>query len=261
LAYEELAYEEVIQGNIKLHSQEAPFYDYIHREIWNDHEQKRIWDDLHFIGSKVCGFRALDFGAGTGNITLKLLQLGFHVTAVDISREMFIVLKSKCLGDVEKGKLVIRNVNVDKEGLDGTYDLITIYSTLHHLPDYPKTLAFLLSKLRSKGLIYIGHEKPILRRRKPKLLFPRLIGACHYFSVKIINKITSFQSSFAFDHSMADVADVKYPVVKQVLENNNCKVWRAIFYKSYEDRITTPMTLVYRKVRKPNMFSVIAQKQ
>lgn len=70
-----LNYDEVIQGNIELHKLEASYYDVIHYEIWDKKEQTRLKYMLKQILTllpKQHDISALDFGAGTGNITEKL---------------------------------------------------------------------------------------------------------------------------------------------------------------------------------------------
>ena len=104
-----LDYRDIINGNIKVHRQECLVYNFIHSEIWNKSEQMRLTRVLKRIAQLIdnCQFRAMDFGAGTGNITEKLLGLGFKVTAVDISPEMCSFLIAHNKSDVEVGKLKV----------------------------------------------------------------------------------------------------------------------------------------------------------
>ena len=74
---------DVLAENARLSRMEAPVYDQNHFEIFHPWEQQRLrrhlgrYDDLH---------RALDVGAGTGNVVTKVHA---HVrVAVDLSHEM-----------------------------------------------------------------------------------------------------------------------------------------------------------------------------
>lgn len=101
-----------------------------------------MWKSLKFATAEIDenSFKALDFGAGTGNITEKLLKLGFEVTAIDISQEMCRILKAKNKTALREGRLRVWNVNFDKTRITDRFDLVACYSVLHHLPDYIGTI-------------------------------------------------------------------------------------------------------------------------
>ena len=42
---------------------------------------------------------------------------------------------------------------------DGTFDLIAMYSVLHHIPDYVASITDLLAKLKPGGVMLIEHER------------------------------------------------------------------------------------------------------
>src|SRR5665647_637125 len=110
-------YDEVIKNNLDLHQKEAAIYDSLHYDIWNRFEQKRLWTTLKFAISQIesASMEALDFGAGTGNITEKLLEMDFNVLAVDISASMLNVLKKKNLKAYHVGRLRTCMTNIDKQ--------------------------------------------------------------------------------------------------------------------------------------------------
>lgn len=137
-----LEYDAVIECNVAVHQKEAEYYDFIHTEIYNKQEQKRLLQLLQALTAQVENqtFTALDFGAGTGNITKKLLTLGYTVTAIDISPDMCRKLCQKQAAMIKSQRLRVLNINLDKTDLQGQYDLVTGYSVIHHLPDYLKTI-------------------------------------------------------------------------------------------------------------------------
>ena len=153
--------QKIIQANIDLHQKEARFYDRIHPEIFCKSEQNLIKDTLNqaLAEIKQDKINALDLGAGTGNITLKLLsneKVG-SVVAVDLSKEMLDELDKKA-GQNPKLKIANKPADIFLMDDEAKYDLITISSVLHHLPDYFQTIATLLEKLNENGIFIIFHE-------------------------------------------------------------------------------------------------------
>jgi ubiquinone/menaquinone biosynthesis C-methylase UbiE len=153
--------QKIIKANIELHQKSAQYYDRIHPEIFNKSEQNLIREILSqaLAEIKQDKIKALDLGAGTGNITLKLLENEkvASVVAVDLSREMLDELDKK-VGISPKLKMATKPADVFLMDDDSKYDLITVSSVLHHLPDYFQTIATLLEKLNEGGIFIIFHE-------------------------------------------------------------------------------------------------------
>jgi len=100
--------------------------------------------------------RVMDFGAGTGLISLGLLPEVAEVTAVEASGEMLRVLgeKVKALGVANLHTLAC---DVGAAALpSGHFDLIVSSMVLHHLPDVPKVLAHVRPALRPGGWIALA---------------------------------------------------------------------------------------------------------
>ncbi len=153
-------YQKILDENIKLHRIEARYYEKLHPEGFNWFEQGRVKRDLMYIRDKMAGPGfALDVGCGTGNIFLKVLAMGFGVWGVDISKEMLDVLEERippCSRD--KARLFCRNIDDFIADCPRRFDLITISSVLHHLPEYISTLKRALGLLNEGGYLYITHE-------------------------------------------------------------------------------------------------------
>jgi len=157
---QELA-NKIIQANIELHQKEAQFYDKIHPEIFCKSEQNLIKNILKQVLAEIKKdkLNVLDLGAGTGNITLKLLdnEKVESVLAVDLSKEMLDELEKKAK-DNPKLKIANKPADIFLMDDDEKYDLIVISSVLHHLPDYFKTISLVLEKLNSGGVFIVFHE-------------------------------------------------------------------------------------------------------
>ncbi len=145
-----------IARNIKAYEKLAASYDATHREIFNAPEQERISEALSSASAAVRSHskQALDFGAGSGNLTRHMLALGYSVTAADVSPAF--------LRTVEQ-RFGIRTVELVDGSLDslqdGGYDLIGVYSVMHHIPNYLAVASELLTKLRPGGVLVIDHER------------------------------------------------------------------------------------------------------
>ena len=149
--------QDQVARNSAIHDKIAKQYDAAHGEIFNDIEQQRIRSALVEVSNLIDGptekYHALDFGAGTGNLTNHLLTLGFDVTAADVSIESLEVLKTRynCRTVLlEDGSTKILNSD--------SYDLVCLYSVLHHVPDYLALLEELHRICKPGGVIYIDHE-------------------------------------------------------------------------------------------------------
>lgn len=84
---------------------------------------------------------ALDFGCGTGLLTLQLAAVVRSVTGVDTSQGMLDVLKAKIK---ERGLTNVKVQYLDLEkgdAFDGSYDLIVCSMTLHHVREIKPLLA------------------------------------------------------------------------------------------------------------------------
>ena len=148
--------------NIRRHDEVAGRYDALHSEIFNPTEQRRLTQALERAWSRVrtSDRRVLDFGAGTGNLTEKLLGLGGEVVATDVSSEMLRRLADKHAGALQAGRL--RTVTLDGSFPlpfpDASFAFVATYSVLHHVPDYLRAVDELARLVAPGGVLYIDHE-------------------------------------------------------------------------------------------------------
>jgi ubiquinone/menaquinone biosynthesis C-methylase UbiE len=98
----------------------------------------------------------LDFGCGTGLLTLQLQPYVRTITGTDSSPGMLEVLTAK----IGAGGLTsVRTSLFDPENpvsLEGEYDLIVSSMTFHHIPEIPTLLDILCSHLRPGGRLAIA---------------------------------------------------------------------------------------------------------
>ncbi len=99
---------------------------------------------------------ALDFGAGTGLLTLGLLPYVAHITAVDASGEMLKVLAEKLL-TLGIHNVTTRHCDIGRDPLpEATFSLVVSSMVLHHLADVPKTFKQLRRCLCSGGRVALA---------------------------------------------------------------------------------------------------------
>ena len=99
--------------------------------------------------------KILDVGAGTGNATLRLLQAGAKVTALDLSLEMLRMLRTKCSGHAERLKVANRDGSDLSPWASGTFDAVNVHLVLFSARRPRPMLAEALRVLRPGGLLVI----------------------------------------------------------------------------------------------------------
>jgi ubiquinone/menaquinone biosynthesis C-methylase UbiE len=262
--------EAIHEANIAVHRSEAEYYELFHPEVYGNQEQKRICTILKTVDKLVTNNqkRALDVGAGTGNLTGKLLDMGYKVTALDISPEMCQILRMKYKSFLETRTLVVINSPIEDVDFDGEeYDLITCYSVLHHLPDYLAAIQNLSVFLKKGGVIYMDHEaSPFYWQDEPKGIV-NFVKALYFHSNPLINslhfRIIGVKIP-SLDYTLSDYWHKKeHPIDHERIERLLKENFEFFIRKDYHLRGTwvfNPLFPVYRLVCRPEMSCWIAKK-
>ncbi|MBZ5749469.1 MULTISPECIES: class I SAM-dependent methyltransferase [Metabacillus] len=126
-------YDETVLGN-----------DLEYREVFKDYQQ--ILEQVAVLANG----HVVEFGAGTGNLTEKLLALGYTVTAIEPSSEMRKIANEKLTGDVE----IIDGDFLDFPITESVDSIVSTYA-FHHLTDVEKAKAIAIYRdlLNSGGKI------------------------------------------------------------------------------------------------------------
>jgi ubiquinone/menaquinone biosynthesis C-methylase UbiE len=161
MAAESAATREV-ERNRAAHDRLGAAYEARHPEIFNEIEQARLREAVaRALGEVRTGsrpLRALDVGAGTGNLTAHLLALGAHVTAADVSAGLLAELRRR-YGHTGRVEPAVLN-GLDLRPLpDEAFDFVGAYSVLHHVPDYASLVAEMARVTRRGGVVYLDHER------------------------------------------------------------------------------------------------------
>jgi len=259
------------EANVAVHRFEAEYYELLHPEVYSRKEQKRIDSVLKMVSQLISDDqkRALDFGAGTGNLAGKLLSMGYHVTAVDISAEMCAVLKKNYKPYLEAEKLVVINSSIEDLtfGRD-EFDLITCYSVLHHLPDYVDAIRRLSAFLKKGGVMYLDHEASPFYWTSELNSLADSVKDIYFHSNPLLNSLY-FQiigvNLPPIDYTLSDYWHKKeHPLdhrkIERVFEKEGFSFFRRTDYHLSGTWIVNPLFYVYKFVCRPEMSYWVAKK-
>ena len=263
--------ERIHEENIAVHRFEAKYYEVFHPEVYGKQEQKRIDSALRMVDKLIVDNqrRALDFGAGTGNLTGKLLDMGYNVSAIDISAEMCKILKMKYKNYLETKKLIVINSPVEDLSFKrDEFDLITGYSVLHHLPDYIDTIQNLSFFLKKGGVLYLDHEASPFYWMNESNNIAHLIKLIYFHSNPLLNSLF-FQIMGikipSLDYTLSDYWHKKeHPLdhrkIESVFEKECFDSFERMDYHLYGTWILNPLFYLYKYVCKPEMSFWLAKK-
>lgn len=97
----------------------------------------------------------LDFGGGTGLLTLPLAKQAKSVTLVDISEKMLEQARLKAeQQDIKNIQFLEQDLL--KNPLKQEFDLIVVCRVLHHMPDLDATLSLFHQHLRENGQLLVA---------------------------------------------------------------------------------------------------------
>ena len=261
---------QIHEANVSVHRLEAKYYELLHPEVYSRREQQRVWRQLHAVDKQIRNNqkRALDVGAGTGNLTGKLLEMGYSVVATDISPEMCGILKKKYRKYLPDKLSVFNSPIEDLHFKQGEFDLVCAYSVLHHLPDYASALATLCGYVKQGGVVYIDHEASPSYWGNEKSMLSSIVKGFTFHSNPIIN-------SFYFqiiglhvpniDYTLSDYWHKKdhalnHQTLAAVFKQQGFHSYRRVDHFLTGTWLPNPFAYVYRLVCKPEMSFWVAQK-
>jgi ubiquinone/menaquinone biosynthesis C-methylase UbiE len=262
--------EQIHQANVEVHRIEAQYYELLHPEVYSKKEQKRIIAKLITIDKQIENNHknALDIGAGTGNLTGKLLQMGYKVIATDISPEMCEILKEK-YATYLRNKLVVINSPIEELTFaKGKFDLITFYSVLHHLPDYDTELKTVSAYLKKGGIMYIDHEaSPFYWKNEPRVI-ARIVKSVFFHSNPVINSLYFRLIGLkvpTIDYTLSDYWHKKghalnHQTIAQIFKQEGFESYKRTDHYRNETWLPNPLSYIYRLLCRPEMSSWIAKK-
>lgn len=151
--------DKIRMANVVYHDKTASTYEESVSYTQSKHAERMFELDI----SRICeglghksGKMFLDVGSGTGFLTLKFLERGFHCVAVDISAAMCSELqcRAEAAGYIDQLEVIKSDIDEFLARDSRVYDVIGFCSVLHHLPDYVYTLSLASQRVASNGHLY-----------------------------------------------------------------------------------------------------------
>ena len=258
-------------ANIAVHRLEAEQYELLHPEVYGKQEQKRIDSILKMVDQLIKDNqkKALDFGAGSGNLTGKLLNMNYIVTAIDISAEMCAILKKRYQVHLKTKKLTVINSPIEDVSFKKSeFDLITCYSVLHHLPDYASTIQRLSFFLRKGGFMYLDHEASPFYWKSERQILADLVKNLYMHSNPLLNALylqIIGATVRPIDYAVSDYWHKKeHPLdhkeIEYVFDKACFDFFKRIDYHLYNTWILNPIFYLYKRICKPEMSFWVARK-
>jgi 2-polyprenyl-3-methyl-5-hydroxy-6-metoxy-1,4-benzoquinol methylase len=260
------------KANVTLHRFEAEYYELLHPEIYGKYEQKRIDSTLKILDRLITDNekKALDFGAGTGNITGKLLNMGYKVTAIDISAEMCKILERKYKSYSEAEKLIVINSPIEEVSFDqDKFDLVTCYSVLHHLPGYLDEIKRLSFSLKKGGVMYLDHEASPFYWKHESNKGAYLVKQIYLHSNQFLNHLylrIKRVNLPSLDYDLSDYWHKKehstdHSKIEYIFKKEHFEFFtRKDYYIKGRTWILNPIFYLYRYACKPEMSLWVARK-
>jgi len=239
----------IIEDNLIKFRHDAKNYDLLHPDIFNSREQHRLKRILSKAVSMVQNPSklVLDLGADTGNVTSILLDMPHNkVVASDLSLEMLQKLKSKFKNCVEDRRLFLVCVNAEHLPFKKSrFGLVTMFSVVHHIPDYVKANEEIGFALAPGGVLFIDHEPSAdvygySHIRETYYRFSIFLNSlyCKFHSIKGKN----YKSRYADFYTSKD-HQLVWSLVEDVNLRNNLRVQKKMTYLNYKTVYFNPLTI------------------
>jgi ubiquinone/menaquinone biosynthesis C-methylase UbiE len=143
---------DIMRANIEIHTRMAQTYT-VSQPHFRPENQAKVQRTLSDLAARCGGGRLLDIGCGTGFIIHLALPFFRKIDGVDITEAMLKQI------DINSGKVQLHNTPAERLPFpDGSFDMVSAYSFIHHVEDYRVVLREASRVLRRGGICYIDLE-------------------------------------------------------------------------------------------------------
>ncbi len=266
----QLSAEKQIHSNIIAHDKIVHLYEKMHKEIFNDAEQTRLYAALekasHLATSGNGQLKALDYGCGSGNLSAHLLKLNLNVVAADVSGDFLKLVQHR--HQTNRLSTLLLNGNDLSNIPSNEFDLVATYSVLHHIPDYLGAIQEMARVCKPGGVLYFDHEnndeywsgKPdykLFRKKAMRFNWMKFLSFSNYvhkvkriFNPRYTNEgdIHVWQDDHIdWKKITENLLLMNFEVVFQhdyLLSN---KLYRTEVYNEYKNQLTDTRVMAFRK--------------
>jgi 2-polyprenyl-3-methyl-5-hydroxy-6-metoxy-1,4-benzoquinol methylase len=103
------------------------------------------------------GSRVLEFGAGWGNLTLAMAQVGIQVTAVDVGQNFVDLITARAARMNVEIEALTGDFSLVRD-IEGSYDAVIFFESFHHSADHQRLIADLGRVVAPGGRIIFATE-------------------------------------------------------------------------------------------------------
>lgn len=222
-------YQKIVMANKLFYEKNAKNYDQTETCVVDNRFQDELFYDLKSIKEILekefdPPIKVLDACGGSGNVALKLLDLGMEGWLCDQSEELIDIFTKKCTDKGYESRFILSEIGHYLANTQERYDMIVFSSALHHLEDYESVLLLALNRLNKKGVIFTVFD-PVKR------VFPaKQIMGIEYILFKFLNDYKDFipaalrriNKVFSSSKSCGEIIDIKKENIGELAE------WHAI---------------------------------
>lgn len=145
------------------HSSWAEVYDQAYDKSFGKFYQRLTDTTIQAITDKVkCDSRIVDFGAGTGRLSIPLAEIGFDVTAVDVCSEMLYQLEQKKANGMKLQTVCSKMEDFKGNGFDFALCVFTVLLYLLDEESLNNSLLAAHRALNNDGMLLIDIPSKVL---------------------------------------------------------------------------------------------------
>lgn len=194
-------------------------FDIISKNWW---DKKNICQPLHIINNirfnyiksktNILNKNILDLGCGGGILTEKLAQHGAKITALDKSKELIKIAKSRIISSSNEINYVNIDITTFLKKCKTKFDIIICMELLEHIENKNPIINLFKNMLNDNGTIIISSlNKNILTYIKiilfGEFIFKKLHKNTHIFDKLIkLNEIKNYENKL----KITDIKEIKY---------------------------------------------------
>ena len=175
----------------------------IYFNLQKDNTKKYILSFIEKLKKIEPSHNVLEVGCRDGGVLYPFMEIGCHITGVEISEMMLQQAKERYSQEVKNGRAYFIASDIHDFEPDKKYDIIILKDVIEHVYGHEKLLNKLRSLLSEDGLIYIGyppwqnpfggHQQVAENKLLSKIPYYHLLPNFLYYGILKLAKEEKFQ--------------------------------------------------------------------